>query len=374
MLDELAAAARGSFEALGGDLVDPPLVLPASLPLELSGEAVRSRLCVLADPGPDGVELALRPDLTLAVCQQEAERRRSGGGGEAVRRYAARAFRAPIVEGDPLEFIQVGFERFGAPRTPDVDAKAFGAVHAAAAAAGASIDRIWCGDLSLFPAVVDAMNLSSTTAENLKRAFRRAGRVTSSLSDASRPRAAFLSKLGDLNPAEAEAFVTGMLSFAGVRDLGARRLDEVAERLLAQARDASDPPPPEAQRILDEILAIETPLEAAADTLAEVLNRADLSTLAPRLETLARSADAVTAAANGAEAWFGTPFGRRFNYYDGFVFEMFGPGAGALEPLAAGGRYDLLIGHLSGGAVETTAIGGVVRPDRIAAARGGSAA
>ena len=59
-------------------------------------------------------------------------------------------------------------------------------------------------------------------------------------------------------------------------------------------------------------------------------------------------------------------FGRRFNYYDGFLFELFHPGeANGRRPFGAGGRYDTLLARLSDGAVDATAIGGVVRPDRL---------
>ena len=93
-------AATAVFARLGGDLVDPPTLMPAALPLELSGEAVRARLCVFANG--DGYEQALRPDLTLPVAQAEADARAAGTTtGETVARYAARAFRLPSERGLP---------------------------------------------------------------------------------------------------------------------------------------------------------------------------------------------------------------------------------------------------------------------------------
>ena len=72
-----------------------------------------------------------------------------------------------------------------------------------------------------------------------------------------------------------------------------------------------------------------------------------------------------------ASARFGTPFGRRFNYYDGFLFELFSPEpADWMHPFGAGGRYDTVLSRLSGGDVDATAIGGVVRPDRLALVTG----
>ena len=61
-----------AFESMatrGGELVDPPVTIEAAVPLELSGEVVRNRICTFVDA--DGKEWALRPELTLPVAQAE---------------------------------------------------------------------------------------------------------------------------------------------------------------------------------------------------------------------------------------------------------------------------------------------------------------
>ena len=68
-------------------------------------------------------------------------------------------------------------------------------------------------------------------------------------------------------------------------------------------------------------------------------------------------------------AEFRAGFGRRFTYYDGFVFEVLADGLAPTQPVAAGGRYDGLIAGLSGACVSATGIGGVVRPDRMVRVR-----
>jgi ATP phosphoribosyltransferase regulatory subunit len=68
-------------------------------------------------------------------------------------------------------------------------------------------------------------------------------------------------------------------------------------------------------------------------------------------------------------AQFRAGFGRRFTYYDGFVFEVLADGLAETQPVAAGGRYDGLISGLSSGRVSSTGIGGVVRPDRMVRVR-----
>ena len=127
--DALVAVARAVFEAAGGTPIDPDYVLPADIPLELSGEAVRARLCVFTDNR--GAEMAMRPDLTLPVAQREAARleaarleaaRLEAGPSVKTYTYAARAFRLPAAQDDPIEFTQVGVERFGYAADPSADA------------------------------------------------------------------------------------------------------------------------------------------------------------------------------------------------------------------------------------------------------------
>src|SRR3979490_2292584 len=47
--------------------VEPPILQPAEVFLDRSGEEIRRRTFVLTDP--EGHELCLRPDLTIPVCR-----------------------------------------------------------------------------------------------------------------------------------------------------------------------------------------------------------------------------------------------------------------------------------------------------------------
>ncbi len=59
---------------------------------------------------------------------------------------------------------------------------------------------------------------------------------------------------------------------------------------------------------------------------------------------------------------FRAGFGRSFNYYDGFLFEVRSPVFADDAPVAAGGRYDGLPGQLGG--EVSGAVGCAVRPGR----------
>ncbi len=375
--DKAAQTAADIFAELGGTIADPPSLMPALLPLELSGEAVRARLCIF--PDASGYEQALRPDLTLPVAMQEVDLRLAGGVEASVRRYNARAYRLPVVAGEPTEFTQIGFERFAGEVSPEMDASVFSAVHRAAKATRAKVADAWFGDLAVFPAFVDALSLAPGLGEALKRAFRQQGGVRALLagpSGADDVRGRRLARqLEGASREDAEAMVADMLALSGVTLVGERAIGEIAERLVAKAAgSAAGGVPADAAQLLGDVLAVEAPPLEAIETLSELARRAGVEqALGATLDDLAARMDTILSEAPGLGrvARFGTPFGRRFNYYDGFLFELFGAKAAPTRPLGAGGRYDSLVGKLSQGRVEASGVGGVVRPDRLSLAAGG---
>lgn len=367
---EAQSLAVSAFEPQGGDLIDPPVLMPAARPLDVSGEAVRSRLCVFTDAG--GGETAMRPDLTLPVAETEAQRLVSGGPGEQVYRYAARAFRLPAWPGQPVEFVQVGFERFGAPVDAETDAGTFSAVMAAIGAAGAPVERILLGDLAVFDAYVQAMDLPAGTSEALRRAFRLQGGVESLLSDrADNGNTASLVHK-DTSQGDAERLVEQMLNLSGAPLVGGRSVADIATRLREKAAQGTSDGLTETSRaVLREVIAVNGAPTACVDELAAIAKAHGLTGLTETLNVLSDRVTLLAHATGDANVTFDASFGRRFNYYDGFVFEIFPPGAPDLLPMGAGGRYDSLIDRLSQGAVSASGIGGVVRPERLAAAAEG---
>lgn len=369
------AAARGVFEATGAIPVDPAYVLPSDIPLELSGEAVRARLCVFSDHR--GNEMVMRPDLTLPVAGEEAARRAEGGNGARAYTYAARAFRLPAADTDPMEFTQVGFEWFGRQSSPAVDAEAFVLVREAVSACEVRPTATEMGDLSVFPAFVDALGLARITTDLLKRAFRQEGGVRDLLVAAPRPLDADLQPMLEAaGSREAEAAFRKVLAARGIPLIGTRSEAEIIAGLRGKAAvHAAGGVPEEARAALIDLAEVNCPAGEAADVLGGIAARHGLRAVSSVIERIARRMEAILAAlpSVGAEARFRSGFGRRFTYYDGFVFETFGRNLSSRQPLAAGGRYDGLIEGLSRSSAAASGIGGVVRPDRVLRAKGETA-
>jgi len=370
--EQIAEAASAVFARTGARPVDPAYVLASDIPLELSGEAVRARLCVFTDHR--GNEMVMRPDLTLPVAGLEADRLSSGQNGPEAYTYAARAFRLPASPDDSMEFTQVGFERFGRASSPDEDADAFALVHSAVAACGIEDWRMVMGDLAVFPAFVDALGLARVTTDLLKRAFRQEGGVAELLAGApSAPEVDLAHALSQAAPDVANELFLDALRDRAIPMIGTRSVGEIIEGLVAKvaAADAGGVPE-DARRALGALASVNCAAPETASELSGIAHEHGLAEMGPVIERVARRVDAIIAAVPqlGERGRFRSGFGRRFTYYDGFVFETF---AGALterQPIAAGGRYDGLIAGLSGGRAKATGIGGVVRPDRVVRARG----
>ena len=356
------------FERLGGAMIDPDMVVPAALPLDLCGESVRARLCMFADH--NNQDMALRPDLTLPVALAEIDlRKRTGLKGVNVHRYAARAFRQPAVPSEPMEFDQVGFERFGAASGPEIDAESYALVSEVSFGAGAIHGIARFGDLSLVPVFIDALELPSDVNAGLRRAFRQEGGVRAFLDRISRPADSFVATLIGHDRKTVEQMVASEMKRLDISHFADRTANEVVTRLIEQARDyASGAVPDIARDTLGAVLELScTPMDAAAELRAIAASAGVLAGVEVHLDALERRSTLISRLApqylDGAD--FSPSFGRRFTYYDGFVFEIAEAGERQLRPFGAGGRYDNLLSDLSQGDVAATAIGGVVRPDRL---------
>lgn len=367
-----------AFEAIaarGGDLVNPPVTIEASVPLELSGEVVRNRICTFVDA--EGKEWALRPDLTLPVAQSEIAARAKGATQETIRRYRGPVFRLPALASEPVEYEQIGLERFGSMRGVEEDIWIFETLAEASVAAGVKSGAATFGDLSVFPAFVDALGLETDIAAGLKRAFRQEGGVRAYLKGTDRTEGGITSRLQGMSQQEVGAFVDDIFAMTGVQPVGERSADEIVERLYQRASASDVTLTDDQSQLLDDVLSLDAPIGEAAQTLKGMAAGAGLTVLADKLsrfeERMARlSSTEFSGLMTGAR--FATQFGRRFTYYDGFVFEIAPDESadGKKRPFAAGGRYDALLSDLSGGAVSATAIGGIVSPHRLFGAEGAS--
>src|SRR5258707_7153526 len=109
LLEDEPAKILAIFASRSYARVEPPILQPAEIFLDRSGEEIRRRTFVLTDPS--GAELCLRPDLTIPVCRMHLEGR---GKFPARLAYHGPAFRFQPGEPDrPSQFLQTGVESLG---------------------------------------------------------------------------------------------------------------------------------------------------------------------------------------------------------------------------------------------------------------------
>jgi ATP phosphoribosyltransferase regulatory subunit len=371
---EALDAIRAPLLAAGAVATDAPVLQPLGLLLDLTGEAMRARLFVVSGDG--GEEAALRPDFTVAVARQHFSARSENGGGGAGRyRYEGKAFRvAPRGSDRAEEFLQIGIEAFEAGDPVAADAEIAALAWAASAAGGRDDLSLILGDVSLFAAFVDSLDLAAPLAARLKRAFAKPRQLKAELDGDVEPptgeESRIASLLAGLPEAEASAVLQELWSLAGIEPVGGRRPAEIAHRLVerAEAAKAGRLDPEQAAKVRA-FLAVSDRPDAALDAIASLAGPNDASLKAAvagwrsRLSGLAARGvplDRVTLAA---------AFGRAFGYYDGYLFEVRSSALGDERPLAAGGRYDGLPGKL-GAETNTGAVGFMVRPARAYAGGG----
>jgi ATP phosphoribosyltransferase regulatory subunit len=351
--------------------VEPQHLFPAETLLDLYGEDVRTRVFVFGDAGWGG-ELCLRPDFTVPVALAH--------GAAGWETPAAYAYRGPVFRRQapgaarPVEYLQAGVESFGGLDPARADARTLALILRGLEGAGVPASRVRTGDLGIIFALLDALEMPAFRKRRLRRHIWRPARFHALLEGfVAGPPAPSPLRAGLMQAAATGAGAVEALARTAGEPVGARGLDEVAERAAALAEEAATPPMPGEQAALVEaVLAVSGPSGGCLARLRRLTAEAGVD-ITPALERLEARLDALNRIGIDAEELpFDASFGRNLEYYDGFVFEILAEGRDDLPPLAGGGRYDAMTARL-GAARPVPAVGGMIRPEAALAAREGAA-
>lgn len=381
-LEAQAQVLMSVFTKAGHEAVAPAVIQPADVFLDVIGESLRARTYVFTDP--DGEELCLRPDLTVPACRLHMARK-ADPATPAKYCYNGPAFRfQPLGFDDahPREFRQAGIERFGDQKREVAEAETIALIIKALEAAGLKTWSLRIGDLGLFRAVLNAVQIPSRWQKRLSEAFWRPDafraelkRLTTSPGAAAKVLPADL--IAALIPGDSAASAAAVQAFLdrnGIEVIGTRSVDEMAEHLLDVAADASAKPlEPTAAALIESYVRVRGPARTAGETIGKILagtkggTGAALDAYDRRLALLANAGiplDRVT---------FSAEFGRNLEYYTGLVFEVLAPSLDAASPVAGGGRYDGLM-RAAGSPVDVAAVGGAIHTERLLSVLNGGGA
>ncbi|MBY4894987.1 ATP phosphoribosyltransferase regulatory subunit [Rhodobacteraceae bacterium N5(2021)] len=362
------AAIRAEAEALqatfkGAVPVDAPMLVSADTLLDLYGEDIRARAYTTHDP--DRGEMMLRPDFTVPVVEMHMR-----DGAEPARyTYLGEVFRMQSVgAGLPSEYLQVGYEVFDRTAPLQADAEVFALFSKALADVPT---RAVTGDIGVLLAAIEALSTTEARKAALRRHVWRPRRFRALLDRYTGAAPAPHGREAYLAAARAQG-LAAMIAQAGP-PIGLRTTDEINARLARLEAEAEAPmiDAMEAE-VLTELLALKAPLVQATNILSNYA--VDLPGLQGAVDRFAARVEALAAAGVAVDTLpFEASYGRtQMEYYDGFVFGILSATPGQ-PPLATGGRYDALtrvLGARQGeDPREIPAVGGVIRPELVLAAR-----
>lgn len=364
-LERQNAAVMAVFERAGFDQIAPDIIQPADIFLERSGEDIRARTFVFTDPR--GTELCLRPDLTVPACRYHLSH--GAGGREARYCYLGPAFRFPDEALSPQEFTQAGIEWFGDTEGAAAEARILKLAVSALEAAGLSKLTVTLGDLGLFAALLEDVDMPQRWRRRLRHQFWRPQAFRDLLESYTLgnrgKRSSISATIDALEHEDAPVLVQRLLSAQGLPLVGGRSVEDIAQRLSGKFADRSEYPLP--HTISDSI----SHYLALKGTASEVVK--DLRAMASG----ARFAAAVTRYEQRLEAMedqglnprrfrFEATFGRELEYYTGFVFQVEAPHGKAALAVAGGGRYDDLLEDM-GAEKKVPAVGCAIHTNRLLA-------
>ena len=367
-LDSAVQAARSPgeralehFLEAGFVAIEPPVLQPAAIFLDMSGEEIRGRLFITNDAS--GEELCLRPEYTIPVCRSYLASPDAGRVAEYS--YLGPVFRAQ--SGQDGERSQTGLESFGRKDAEAADAEVFAlAMEAASVAGGSLLARL--GDVHLFDSVLASLAISEVWRRRLRRGIAH-GRSLSAILDGRGQSAlaqpGVLAALESADHAGAKALVEDLLAIAGIDAVGGRSASEIADRFLEQAALRSgEPIEADKRAALEAFLAVSGDPDEAAAKLRALAADAALD-LNEALDSFERRNGFIAARGVPIEKTrFNAAFVRDFDYYTGFVFEARDPARPEARPALGGGRYDGLARKL-GAARDIPAVGAAIAVDRL---------
>ncbi len=368
--DRRAATLLARYERAGYRRIEPAILQPAEPFLDLSGEDIRRRMYLTE---VSGREFCLRPDLTIPVSRDYLGSSLSGTAAGFC--YLGPVFRHRTDA--PGEFLQAGIESFGRTDTAATDAEMLALGLEATAHFGIAAPEIRMGDVGIFTALIESLDLAPAWRRRLIKDFNRPGSVEHDLDrlglNAERGRPEYqglLSALAGADLKAARAFVTDLLSIAGTTAVGGRSVDEIADRFVEQAAlGAGGQLPRETRGVIERFLAISGPPGEAAAAIGALVREIGIS-LDPVLDLLESRAEHLRGhRIDAGGIRFSTAFGRGLDYYTGFVFELHDAHATVAGQLVAGGRYDALLSRL-GALSPVPAVGFAAWMDRLGDAGG----
>ncbi len=359
-LERQNATIMALFERAGFDHIAPDIIQPADIFLERSGEDIRARTFVFTDPS--GAEMCLRPDLTVPACRYHLSHVEAPDR-ESRYCYCGAAFRHEA--SNPAEFTQTGLEWFAAPDPVAAEARILKLAITALEAAGLTRFQVTLGDLGLFSALLQDIEMPARWRRRLQHHFWRPAAFRDLLESFSAEREAHRTSISALidriHETNALTVVEAELESRNLALVAGRDAAEIAERLAEKAADRREKPLGRGKaEQLEAYLAIATEASSVEAALGGIKGGKRFA--GARNYFARRLFEMEELGLNPRRFHFAAAFGRELEYYTGFTFQIEAGGS----VVAGGGRYDDLLSDM-GAPMKVPAVGCAIHTDRLRA-------
>ena len=213
----------------------------------------------------------------------------------------------------------------------------------ATAAFGVTEVEIRTGDVALFTALIDALDLYPVWRRRLIKDFNRKisleqdlERLTLATGSGRNEYEGVLAALAGSDRKAALALVTDLMSIAGTTNVGGRSVAEIADRFLEQSTLKGGALPRDALALIKRFLAISGDPDEAVARLRALADDAKLNIGSAIDQFESRVGFMAARGIDTGSTRFSTSFGRGLDYYTGFEFELHRQGQRSRA--AGGGR------------------------------------
>jgi ATP phosphoribosyltransferase regulatory subunit len=360
------AAIMAVIERAGFEHIAPDIIQPADIFLERTGEDIRARTFVFNDPA--GNELCLRPDLTVPACRYHLSHAKNPSI-ESRYCYLGTAFRFPDEALSPQEFNQAGLEWFGGNDPVAEEARVLKIAISALEATGLSGLKVTLGDLGLFNALLEDMDMPERWRRRLRHQFWRPHAFHELLHNFAKPaqakRTGISIYVDAMERADAAAATAKLLQDAALPSVTDRSVADIAERLSEKLADRSQTPLDAVMvKTIESYLTLEGPAMDMAAKFTAISGGKNFKSAIANFEM--RIAALEDQGLNPRRFQFSANFGRELEYYTGFVFQIDKDTHNTPLTVAGGGRYDNLLRDL-GASTTIPAVGCAIHTERVKA-------
>ena len=331
-----------SVKAKGFKYIELPSVIEANHIVQRSGENFRKFIFSFIDQ--NGIELCLRPDLTIVSCLRYLENNLKGK--EKIS-YSGQAYRKSQNKKDSIIRDQIGFEIIGSKDEKNDDKEIINTSLKSLKNLKYSSGTLTLGNVEIFNILISKLDIPKRWKLRLSRHFWREKYFADLLKR--------LETNSDVDPTIVEIDKRRYLKMLKENKssiIAGRSIEEILKRFDKKIRDPRRlSKGRNVSKIIREFLNIKCPINKAANVLNIFFKKYQINLVVDQ-RYFPTSSNRISK----LNVIFSTSFGRQLEYYTGMVFKIDIKSNNKIKNVINGGRYDQLISDL-GSKKQVSAVG-----------------